>query len=350
MARAEAQQVALEQQLTAVQAQLDDLEAKAQLATEQYNQARVLLAQRSAAAKKTRQEAAAAQRRAGNARDAVDQLAASMYMQGGPLAGFDVLFGLVTGPDTARVSADMDAISAYRGRTVDDARTAAAKAQEARRVAAQAELQQKAAQARAKETHDAAQVAVDQAGARREAMDAQREQALTELARLRHTSAQVERARLDALAEQAARAQAARAQASAIAADGFDASTLPQADSAAAAAAIAYAQAQLGKPYLWGGEGPDSFDCSGLTMRAWQAGGRNLIHFTGSQWQQTPRVPISDLQPGDLVFFGGSPATIHHVGLYVGDGRMIEAPRTGLNVRYSSIYRSSLLPYGGRVG
>jgi cell wall-associated NlpC family hydrolase len=111
---------------------------------------------------------------------------------------------------------------------------------------------------------------------------------------------------------------------------------------------LAYARAQLGKWYRWGGEGPDTFDCSGLTMRAWQRAGVNLPHGARMQYFVTRRVSIGNLRPGDLVFFGSSPSTIHHVGIYVGGGRMIEAPRTGVQIRYSSIYRSSLLPYGGR--
>ena len=83
-------------------------------------------------------------------------------------------------------------------------------------------------------------------------------------------------------------------------------------------------------------------------MRAWQRAGVNLSHFTGAQWGETARVAISDLRPGDLVFFGSSGAGSHHVGLYVGGGQMIEAPYTGANVRYASIYRSDLVSYGGR--
>ena len=113
-------------------------------------------------------------------------------------------------------------------------------------------------------------------------------------------------------------------------------------------AVLAYARAQLGKPYQWGGDGPSTFDCSGLTMRAWQRAGVNLSHYTGAQWGETARVAISDLRPGDLVFFGSSGANSHHVGLYVGGGQMIEAPYTGANVRYASIYRSDLVSYGGR--
>ena len=122
----------------------------------------------------------------------------------------------------------------------------------------------------------------------------------------------------------------------------------PPPSSGGVSAVIDYARAQIGKPYLWGGAGPDSFDCSGLTMRAWERAGVNLSHYTGAQWAETQRVAISDLQPGDLVFYGSAGPSSHHMGLYIGGGQMIEAPYTGANVRYGSIYRSDLLPYGGR--
>lgn len=112
-----------------------------------------------------------------------------------------------------------------------------------------------------------------------------------------------------------------------------------------AGAAIEEARRQLGKPYQYGAAGPDTFDCSGLVMWSWRAGGVSLSHSTYSQWDETTHVPLSDLQPGDIVFFGSD---LHHDGLYIGGGQMIEAPHTGEVVRYASIYRSDL--YGaGRV-
>ena len=105
--------------------------------------------------------------------------------------------------------------------------------------------------------------------------------------------------------------------------------------SSGAATAVSTARAQLGKPYVYGAAGPDSFDCSGLTMYAWHAGGISLPHSAAMQYDVIPHVAISQLQPGDLVFFG-SPA--YHVGIYVGNGQMIDAPHTGANVEYDSIY------------
>jgi cell wall-associated NlpC family hydrolase len=111
-----------------------------------------------------------------------------------------------------------------------------------------------------------------------------------------------------------------------------------------AGAAISEARAQLGKPYSWGGSGPGSFDCSGLTAWAWRAGGVNLPHNAAAQQGSGTPVARSNLQPGDLVFFG-SPA--YHVGLYVGDGMMIHAPTTGDVVKMSSI--SYMSEYSGAV-
>ena len=108
--------------------------------------------------------------------------------------------------------------------------------------------------------------------------------------------------------------------------------------------AVDTATAQLGKPYLYGGSGPDSFDCSGLTMFVWKAAGVSLPHNAAMQQDLLPSVPVGLLAPGDLVFFG-SPA--YHVGIYIGDGQMIEAPKTGVPVRIASINRTDLVG-GGR--
>lgn len=97
--------------------------------------------------------------------------------------------------------------------------------------------------------------------------------------------------------------------------------------------AISFAKAQLGDPYAWGGTGPDSWDCSGLTMKAWAAAGVNLPHFGGAQYTQTKHVAVDDIQRGDLLFWSdGSAASIYHVAIYLGGGQMIQAPRTGRNV------------------
>ncbi len=112
------------------------------------------------------------------------------------------------------------------------------------------------------------------------------------------------------------------------------------APSGGAEAAIAFARAQLGEPYQWGAAGPGSWDCSGLTMGAWSAGGKSLPHYSVAQYQQSTPITAGQLQPGDLVFWGSSSSSssIYHVALYVGDGRIIHAPRTGRPVTEESMY------------
>jgi cell wall-associated NlpC family hydrolase len=106
-----------------------------------------------------------------------------------------------------------------------------------------------------------------------------------------------------------------------------------------AAAVVAFAENQVGKPYCFAGAGPTCYDCSGLTMRAWQAGGITLPHFSGSQYTMFPSVSLTQLQPGDLVF----PADPNqHVALYVGGGLIIHATHTGDVIRKVPINQPGL--------
>ncbi|BAU85541.1 NLP/P60 protein [Streptomyces laurentii] len=113
-----------------------------------------------------------------------------------------------------------------------------------------------------------------------------------------------------------------------------------------AAEAISFARAQIGKPYVWGATGPSSYDCSGLTQAAWRAAGVTLPRTTYTQINAGRRVSRSELAPGDLVFFYSG---VSHVGLYIGDGRMIHAPRPGAPIRVAPIDQ---MPFAGatRIG
>jgi cell wall-associated NlpC family hydrolase len=117
------------------------------------------------------------------------------------------------------------------------------------------------------------------------------------------------------------------------------------ASAAQAAEAVAWARKQLGDPYVWGAAGPGAFDCSGLVMYVYAKAGVPLDHWTGDQWHEGVHVSRGSLRAGDLLFFSsdGTEAGIHHVGIYVGGGQMIEAPYTGANVRVSSAFRSDLI-------
>ena len=108
-----------------------------------------------------------------------------------------------------------------------------------------------------------------------------------------------------------------------------------------ASAAISFARAQLGKPYVWGATGPSGYDCSGLTQAAWRAAGVSLPRTTYTQINAGRRVSRSELAPGDLVFFYSG---ISHVGLYIGGGQMIHAPRPGAPVRIAPIDE---MPFAG---
>ncbi|UNS98957.1 C40 family peptidase [Streptomyces tubbatahanensis] len=98
--------------------------------------------------------------------------------------------------------------------------------------------------------------------------------------------------------------------------------------------ALDWAMDQVGKPYVWGAEGPDSFDCSGLTSQAWRHAGRTIPRTSQEQWRRLPRVPLDELRPGDLVIYRRG-AT--HVGMYAGAGRVVQAPRPGADVQVTPL-------------
>jgi peptidoglycan DL-endopeptidase CwlO len=108
---------------------------------------------------------------------------------------------------------------------------------------------------------------------------------------------------------------------------------------AAVTTAVNFAQAQLGKPYLFGGTGPDAFDCSGLVMMAYRAAGINIPRTSEEQWAELPHVPAADVEVGDLVFFAGAdgtPTSPGHVGLVIGHDKMIQAYATGFPIEIST--------------
>jgi cell wall-associated NlpC family hydrolase len=104
-----------------------------------------------------------------------------------------------------------------------------------------------------------------------------------------------------------------------------------------ASKALQTAMSQIGKPYVWAGSGPATYDCSGLTMFSYGAAGISMPHSAAAQYAMFPHVARNALQPGDLVFFG---SPIHHVGMYVGGGMMVDAPETGEDVQVESMNRS----------
>lgn len=123
----------------------------------------------------------------------------------------------------------------------------------------------------------------------------------------------------------------------------------------AAGAAIAFALKEVGKPYVWGATGPNTYDCSGLMLRAFQAAGVELPRVSRDQFKAGGHIPVRQAQPGDLLFYANDPrdpSTIHHVMLYMGNDQMVEAPYTGASVRVQPVswnYRE-LVPLATRPG
>ncbi|WP_390881912.1 NlpC/P60 family protein [Actinomyces radicidentis] len=168
-----------------------------------------------------------------------------------------------------------------------------------------------------------------------------------------------EEAAAQAAAQKAAEEKAAEEQAAAEAAAQAAAEQQAAAEAAAQAAAsankadtaISAAQSYLGVPYVWAGESYSGLDCSGLTMLAYQQAGVYLTHSSRVQYGQGTAVPLSEAQPGDLIFWShnGTQAGIYHVAIYLGDGQVIEAPNVGMTVRITSLsYGGGIMPYAVR--
>jgi len=386
-----AQIAVVEGQLAASNARLVEVQTAAEVAAEKYNLARILLQERTDAAKGAGERAAAAQKTAAIASDKLGQFAASDYMRGGNLDQLEVFLSSKGPQDVLDQAAVVQLIGDIRSRTLQDANRSSAVADGLRRQAAQAQAQQLAAEQTAEIARTAAQAQVDLAAVETASIQKQQSAMIAQLATLRNTSVTLELQRQDGLkaeaeARAAVKARAAAAQAAsqaratAQARAASDAAQRQVASTAEAerlhqlaanqpvnpapapvpgarvpssggvSAVISFARAQIGKPYQWGAAGPGTFDCSGLTLMAWAQAGVNLSHYTGFQWTETRRVPLSQLQPGDLVFYGVTGPHSHHVGLYVGNHMMIDAPYTGASIRYDNIYSngSDLLPFGGR--
>jgi cell wall-associated NlpC family hydrolase len=112
-----------------------------------------------------------------------------------------------------------------------------------------------------------------------------------------------------------------------------------------AAAAVAFAKAQLGKPYIFGATGPGGYDCSGLTQAAWKAAGVSIPRTATAQMQGLSAIPASAAQPGDLVFFYGNSSYVNHVGLYIGNGLVLHAPRPGSTVSIAAVSTMPVVSY-----
>ncbi|MEV6326516.1 NlpC/P60 family protein [Streptomyces sp. NPDC051909] len=313
-----------------VKTQVDRLYEEAEVATEKYNGAKEQADAARAGFDRLRDEAARRTERLNRSRDALGAVAAAQYRSGGLDPAIQLV--LTSDPDQYLERA---AIAEKAGDRQAAALTAVRRELTAvRQLRAQSEGRLKELRA-----HEA------ELRRQKTAVQTKLDAARTLLARLTAE----ERARYEA-AVAAGHHDAAGASSGSAATDRADrAGTVRgpiSAPTGRAAEAISFARAQLGKPYVWGATGPSAYDCSGLTQAAWRAAGVSLPRTTYTQINAGRRVSRSELAPGDLVFFYSG---ISHVGLYIGGGQMIHAPRPGAPVRVAPIDE---MPFAGatRVG
>jgi peptidoglycan DL-endopeptidase RipA len=344
-------------QLAVASARLASLRNQAEGIIERYDKTMVNLHQAAMAYQAAQQRLARATQAESASKRQVGAIAAQDYEAGAGFGSMATMLGNPGGPQAffngvaAEQQIDrqgVDVLSQSRaGRIVAGVfRAQATKALASEQVAAKRAAALKAAIQTAIGRQQAA-VASIQASTKR--LEAELGAARTHEYELQQTRQQNQQSQRQAQATQ--ESVAAEPVTSAGAADGTWASSYPVADGASAGQgdiAANWALGQIGKPYQWGGAGPGTYDCSGLTMDAWARAGVTLLHWTGYQWPSGPHIPISQLRRGDLLFFAtntSDPATIHHVGIYIGNGEMVDAPYTGVDVRIDSIYQP-----GGLIG
>jgi cell wall-associated NlpC family hydrolase len=382
-----AQVKAAQAALIAASARLDAARTAAEQAAEAYNGARIKLAAADQAARLARANAAHAAVSYVQARVDVGRLAAQVYRDGGNLSEVSVVL-LPGGPqDVLDRAALIDTLGAERSRVLQRMDATRVVANLLEQQADDALSRQKAATAALATARDRATSTADTAAAAVAATQAEQARLLAELAALQHTSVALEQQRQAVLAEAAAhRSTGGTGGSGGSAAGGSGGSAAGGSGSGGSAAggsgsggsgsggsgsggsgpapsgssqggstagdtAVAWAKQQLGLPYRWGGAGPDSYDCSGLTMQAWQHAGVSLPHYAASQYDRSEKVPYSRMQPGDLIFYAtdtSNPASIHHVAMYVGGGMMIEAPYTGADIRIVPVRWNRTMPMAGR--
>jgi cell wall-associated NlpC family hydrolase len=335
--------------LSSANAQLTSLEVQAEALTQRYDQA-LVDEQRAAAAYRVTQ---ARLRYARQAQDASQRqladLAAEEFESGGGFGPMASMLGNASGPQGYLNQVGLGQVLAQNGTdTVAEAQANDVVAGVFRQQAHDLLVARQADLRAAGHLKLAIQAAVTRQTAFVQASRAKRSTLAGELASARAHTASLRAARQAALA---AAAEAAASRAAAAAGSGQPPATGPSWAASSGATvtqgdiAANWALTQLGKPYQWGAAGPDSYDCSGLTMEAWAQAGVQLLHYTGYQWEEGPHVPLSQLQRGDLLFYAtnnSDPGTIHHVGIYIGNGLMVDAPYTGADVRIDSIYQPGI--------
>ncbi len=383
-------------QLAAADARMRDAAVRAEQAAERYNGARWHLQQARRDARVAEQHARIATADAAHTRHSYAATVVSSYELGPSLSPLSALTGSAGISTVVRRMATLQNAQSAMDHTYDAYRASSTLAGVASAQADAARARAQTLATRARQARDRAAAAATAAQQTTQAIAARKTQLIHRLATLQHVSvalaeqrqAGIEKAAAEAAqraaeraarraaaqraaqqaAQQAAARQAAQRAARKAAAQqaAQHASQAPSAHpthapppppppptnpappppvnppppASGAQAAIAFARAQIGDPYVWGAAGPNAWDCSGLTMAAWRAGGIYLPHFAAAQYEESTRISPTALQPGDLVFWGSSssPSSIYHVAIYVGNGMIIQAPRTGVPVQEVSMY------------
>jgi peptidoglycan DL-endopeptidase CwlO len=313
-------------QASQLQAQVSSLQTSAEQASEKYDGAESALAQLVVQQRQAEQSAAAAQSTADDDLDVLQSRARALYMAGGRIGIYASLLG---GIDPSRLFAGLHDVQ-----TVSDADSRALSAVgSSAKGATTAQNQVTALLATQSDLTSAANDAANQV----QLTLAQQQQALDGAnSHVRDLEAQLQ-AQLDA--QSAARAAQALALAQQTA---FASGEVMGAASPTALSAIAWAKTEIGKPYVFGGSGPDTWDCSGLTQWAFRQAGIGLPRTAAAQYAAVPlKIPLGQLQAGDLLFWAtdtADPSTIHHVAIYLGGGLMLAAPHTGTVVQVQPVY------------
>jgi len=280
-----------------VTAKLDTLAGQTERLAEQYNKAGLDVVAAARAADRSRLAAAAAAAKYRLARAQFVQVITVQYESGTPSASV-ALFSSDSGANYLYRLNTLDLVAQHRADVVSYLQTAKATVRAAGNRADQA---------------------LGQATAKRRAVGEQRSQAAAQTKKFKALLATLTAAQQHAYTT---RNTSTPSQLAAV--------KTVHAGNAAAQRAVNFALAQVGKPYVFGAAGPGSYDCSGLTMAAWQAGGVSLPHLAASQYNYGTHVPVSQLQPGDLVFMY---SPIGHVSMYIGHGMLVSAPQPGENVK-----------------
>jgi cell wall-associated NlpC family hydrolase len=291
---------------------------------------------------------------------AIGKLAANAYVSGGGFTDLDSLLKADGPQDLADRLSALDAVGQNNSTALDRYKSAEVVASSAQKAADTAKQAQAAATVKVASAKKAAEVAQAMQQDEVDKLQAVQDKLAKELAVAQKTRVTLEQQRQLALLEEsnAGRAVLTPDQSKIWPDTGFTGRSTTRSTEAMRAAAVEYASKQVlaKKRYVWGDEGPTTFDCSGLVYAAYRAAGLGWPNWdrlnSSLYWVSTKRVPLKDLVPGDLLFYSYKPTvnTIHHISIYAGDGMMWEANSKDKGLLYSSIYSvKGLLPYGGRV-